>query len=125
MGVGISEAYALTLDGITLFKNTSIEVRGTGEDADVFTTLEGWAGQSLAPRKSVINVESVVMQNGLELDIFDRWINGAKVPYEIVGLASGKRMSGDCFIRNPTLKHGVGQTPMWTAELHGDASTFV
>jgi hypothetical protein len=124
MAADIYETYYLTLDGITSFENTSIELTGQGEDQDVFSTLKGWCGQSLAPRKTMISFEMNVPSSGPEIDVFKRWNAGAIVPFEVTGALNGKRYAGDCVIRNPKLSAGVGKTSVISAELHAAGSQF-
>ncbi len=124
MAADIYETYYLTLDGVTLFEGTSLSIQGQGEDQDVFSTLKGWSGQSLAPRKTVINFEMNVPSSGAEIDVFKRWNAGAIIPYEVTGALSGKRYAGDCVIRNPKLDSGVGKTSVISAELHAAGSQF-
>ena len=112
------------IDGVLLTESTEIESTLENNDQDVMTILKDFAGVTPSPQKRVTRVTGAVSVAGLEVDLEALQKNRTVCECGVQMIGSGDRANALGFVRNVSVKAGVGQTMTVSFEHHGQDAAF-
>lgn len=112
------------IEGVLLTESTEIESTLENNDQDVMTILKDFAGVTPSPSKRVTRITGAIPVAGFEFDFEAAQRNRSIVECGVQLIGSGDRANSMGFIRNFSVKAGVGQTMTFSFEHHGQDSAF-
>jgi hypothetical protein len=114
----------LTLDGILLAENTSIETSLSADIQDVMTIKDGWKG--ITPRKIMRTVSeyNVIPLTGVEVDFENLMLKSNKKKLKIQEIGSGKTCVTRGYITEVPRAAGVGATVTISFTFRGTGTAF-
>jgi len=114
----------LTLNGIRLAENTTIETALEADIQDVMTTVQNWAGITPAPIVRTVTASNVVPLPGVEFDFEAKMIDFEEVELMMQEGATGKKCVSKGYITNVPRSAGVGATTTISFTFRGKPSKF-
>ena len=115
----------ILMDGILLVEAASCEVSNENKDQDVETLVKGFSGVTPSPDKTMIKVESFVPSTGFEVDLQAREKARKVTEISLVMLgSSGQKLNSRGFVRNVSVKSGVGQNSTVSFDFVGEPANF-
>jgi hypothetical protein len=115
---------AVYIEGVLITEATEIESTLENSDQDVMTILKDFAGVTPSPQKRVTRVTGAIPVAGLEIDLEAMQRNRSIVECKVQMIGSGDSAASKGFVRNVSVKAGVGQTMTYSFEHHGQDSVF-
>lgn len=112
------------IEGQLLTESTEIESTMENNDQDVMTILKDFAGVTPSPQKRVTRVTGAVSVAGFEVDLEALQKNRTVTKCGVQLIGSGDTANSLGFIRNVSVKAGVGQTMTVSFEHHGQDAAF-
>ena len=114
----------LSLNGVFLAENTTIETGLEADIQDVETTVKNWAGITPAPLKRTVTASNVVPLTGIEFDFEQKMMDSEEVEIQIQEGGSGKKCVSKGYIVAVPRSGGVGATTTISFTFRGTPSTF-
>lgn len=115
----------LTINGVLLAENVSIETELSGDIPDVFTIVRNWSGITPAPIVRTVTAVNVVPLPGVEFDFEQKMLDFEEVEIQIQEGGSGKTCVSNGYIVSVPRSAGVGQTTNINFTFRGTPSSFV
>jgi hypothetical protein len=107
-------------NGELLAENTALELTLEGDDKDVFTTVQGFAGQSVVPKKVMCKLDGVIpTEASPRFHAWNTCLTSKVVEMQFLESATGKTLTTNGFIRKPSMQGGVDRTAAESYEFHG------
>ena len=99
------------VDGALLAENTSVDLSWEGDNQDVLTTVQGWAGVSPSPKMINATLSNVLPVTGFEFDFITAIKETWEVSLTFQFGGSGEIIESKGYFKPPlSIAAGVGQT---------------
>ena len=113
----------LTVNGVPLAENTTVETSLEADIQDVMTISKGWAGITPSPITRSVTANNVVPLSGVEFDFEQKMMDSEEVELMMQEGGSGKKCVTR-YITNVPRSAGVGATTTISFTFKGTKSKF-
>ena len=114
----------ITVNGIRLAENTTIETSLSADIQDVMTTAKGWAGITPSPIVRTITANNVVPLSGVEFDFEGKMHDFEEVEIMLQEGGSGAKCVTKGYITDVPRSAGVGATTTVSFTFKGKGTAF-
>ena len=114
----------LTVNGVPLAENTSVETSLDADIQDVLTVGKGWAGITPSPITRSVSVNNVVPLTGVEFDFGAKMMASEEVTIMMQEGDGGKKCVTKGYITNVPRSAGVGATTTISFTFKGTPAIF-
>ena len=114
----------LTINGIKLAENTTIETSLDADIQDVMTIVDGWKGITPAPTTRTVTAANVVPLTGAEFPFEKAMLNNWPIELLLEEGNTGKKCMTQGYITNVPRSAGVGQTTTISFTFKGFPALF-
>ena len=114
----------LTVNGVPLAENTTVETSLEADIQDVMTISKGWAGITPSPITRSVTANNVVPLSGVEFDFEQKMMDSEEVELMMQEGGSGKKCVTRGYITNVPRSAGVGATTTISFTFKGTKSKF-